>query len=159
MEKWKKIDGFENYSVSSEGRVRNDKTGRVLKNKLVRGYQSVMLYPGRKMMIVHRLVALAFIPNPSNLPQVNHINEIKTDNRVENLEWCTAKHNINHGTRNKRAIDNRTGKSSQKRCVVDGVEYISICEASRQLNIPMGSLGCALWRGYSTYNGHTIYYI
>jgi hypothetical protein len=85
MEIWKKIDGFETYSVSNKGRVRNDVTGRVLKPSSVRGYQLVMLCPGRKMTRVHRLVAQAFIPNPDNLPQVNHINEDKTDNRVENL--------------------------------------------------------------------------
>lgn len=158
MEIWKKIDGFETYSVSNMGRVRNDVTGRVLKTSSVRGYQLVMLCPGRKMTRVHRLVAQAFIPNPDNLPQVNHINEDKTDNRVENLEYCTAQYNINYGGRTDRMLKNRTGKTAQKRCVVDGVEYVSVHEAERQLKTPRGSLGRRLIEGKQRYRGHTIAY-
>lgn len=155
MEIWKKIDGFETYSVSNMGRVRNDSTDKMLKPKSVWGYQSVMLYPGRKMMRVHRLVALTFIPNPDNLPQVNHINEDKTDNRVENLEWCTAQYNTNYGTHMKRVRENQP---RSKRCIVDGVEYVSVCDASRQLNISRNSLKMAFSRGQTHCKGHTIAY-
>lgn len=158
MEIWKKIDGFENYSVSNKGRVRNDVSGRVLKTSSVRGYQLVMLCPGRKMTRVHRLVAQAFIPNPDNLPQVNHINEDKTDNRVENLEYCTAQYNINYGGRTDKMLKNRTGKTAQKRCIVDGVEYVSVHEAERQLKTPRGSLHRRLIEGKQRYRGHTIAY-
>ena len=155
MEIWKKIDGFETYSVSNMGRVRNDGTGKVLKPQIERGYQRVHLYPGGRWMRVHRLVALTFIPNPDNLLQINHINEDKTDNRVENLEWCTAQYNTNYGTHMERVRENQP---HSKRCIVDGVKYISVCEASRRLNIPKSSLKMAFSRGQSHCKGHTIAY-
>lgn len=94
MEQWKKIEGFENYSVSNNGQVRNDKTGRILKTyKKPSGYIQVQM--GRKTVpkYIHRLVAQAFIPNVSNKPQINHKNGNKGDNRADNLEWVTASEN------------------------------------------------------------------
>lgn len=105
IESWKAIDGFPNYMISNIGSVRNIKTGRILvpiKNK--EGYLSIKLCNKghQKGFRINRLVAQYFIPNPDNLPVVNHINEIKTDNRVENLEWCTDAYNSNYGTRTER---------------------------------------------------------
>lgn len=94
METFKKIENFNNYSISNFGNVRNDKTGRILKYYTKpSGYKQVQL--GRKTIpqYVHRLVAIAFIPNTDNKPQVNHINGDKGDNRAENLEWVTASEN------------------------------------------------------------------
>ena len=115
-EMWKDIKGYEGlYQVSNLGRVHSldrfvpRKTGTVQKvhGRILKlpedkdGYSQVSLWKRNKMKKAkaHRLVGEAFIPNPNNLPEINHKNEVKNDNRVSNLEWCTRKENINHGTR------------------------------------------------------------
>ena len=102
-ENWKEIDGYDGmYQVSDLGRVRSLKFGkvRVLKpQKDKGGYLCVNLYRNRKMkhFYVHRLVADAFIPNDDETKtQINHRNEVKSDNRVSNIEWCTAQYNVNY---------------------------------------------------------------
>lgn len=110
MKKWKNvtIPNYEElYMVSTDGEVYSVRNEKTLKPKLSKaGYLRVGLanHGKIKMVGVHRLVALAFIENQENKPTVNHINEIKTDNRVENLEWATnAEQNV-HGTRIERAV-------------------------------------------------------
>ena len=98
---WKEIEGFEGlYEVSTKGRVRNKKTNRILGGGYDNiGYRFVLLCKANskpKQIKVHRLVALAFIPNPNKLPQVNHIDEDKLNNDVKNLEWVTASQNQRH---------------------------------------------------------------
>lgn len=91
---WRQIEDKPNYAVNSDGRIKNIKTGRILKVSTRKdGYCQVML--GRKTtpLYVHRLVATAFIPNPNALPQVDHINGVKDDNRKENLRWVNASQN------------------------------------------------------------------
>lgn len=104
-ELWKDIGGFPNYQVSSKGRIKNIKTGRILTPIPDKdGYLRVHLNNDHTVRRVHRLVGAAFIPNPDNKPQINHINGDKTDNTIENLEWCTIRENnihaLNSGLRN-----------------------------------------------------------
>ena len=111
MEEWKNVIGYEGlYEVSNIGNVRNVRRNTLLKlSKTNYGYIQVYLYKNgiRTGLKVHRLVAQAFIPNPDNLPQINHLDEDKTNNRVDNLEWCSHKYNVNYGHRTENAIDTR----------------------------------------------------
>lgn len=103
-ELWRWVVGYEGlYMVSSMGNIiavpHDYKDGLWLRpRKTSKGYLSVSLYKDGKYfkMLVHRAVAQAFIPNPNRLPQVNHIDGNKTNNNVNNLEWCTAQENIRH---------------------------------------------------------------
>ena len=113
VETFVKIVGFENYEVSNLGRVRNMKSGRILKPSLTKnGYLEHLLYKNNKQrhLLLHRIIATAFIDNPDEKPQVNHIDENKLNNDLSNLEWCTVRENLTHGTRTKRVAE----KLSQK---------------------------------------------
>lgn len=116
---WRDIKGYEGkYQVSNLGRVKSLNYNRTKKEKVLdfkpskAGYIIVRLCrEGKsKPYQVHRLVALHFIDNPNNYPQVNHKDENKTNNCVDNLEWCTQKYNNNYGTHNKRVSESQKGK-------------------------------------------------
>lgn len=110
MERWKTIEDYPNYMVSDMGRVKSLNYHRTGKEKFLKdskdkdGYLYVNLSKEGKVkkFKVHRLVASAFLDNPNNLPEVNHINEDKTDNRFENIEYCDRFYNMNYGTRTER---------------------------------------------------------
>lgn len=102
-EKWKDIENFEGlYQVSNLGKIRrtlkNGKTKILKQYSPIGGYYVVNLCKNgkRHLQRTHRIVAKHFIPNPDNKPEIDHINAIRTDNRVENLRWCTHKENMNN---------------------------------------------------------------
>lgn len=188
MERWKDVDGYEGiYQVSSEGRVKsiNHKNhrgnmiyGQILKLKHeANGYLRVNLVKDghAKQHSVHRLVAKAFIPNPQNLPTVNHKDEDKTNNAVFNLEWLSVEDNIRYGTGVKRSRQNRDMKKmgekisitkrakGQTRPIIqydlnmnEVARYDSIQEAARANNIWRTGISIALHHSYGckTYKGY-----
>lgn len=112
---WKPVVGFEGlYSVSDTGEIRSERRKRNMTVQVNRyGYYQVILSVNRKqnMRLVHRMVAQAFICNKQNLPQVNHIDENKLNNSVDNLEWCTLEYNQCYGTVVQRRVETHLRKN------------------------------------------------
>ena len=173
-EVWKDITGYEGlYMISNKGNVysvrRRDSRGikcggRILKPRYSgNGYLQVDLRNNgkRKTKYIHRLVTEAFIPNPESLPQINHIDEVKDNNNVENLEWCDSSYNINYGTRTERvskkvrAVNVETGEivtfSSVKEAEKKG--YYNISQACRGA-YKSGKTGKLIGGDGRTYKGH-----
>lgn len=176
---WKDVPGYEGlYQVSNLGRIRSyekyKRAGRhtsvyYCPSKIIKsfsagvGYQRVNLFKDRKgrQLSVHRLVAMAFIPNPDNLPQVNHKDEDKTNNRLDNLEWCTAKYNSNYGTHPYRLTVKGRKKPKKSKEVGQYTKsgeligtYPSICEASRKAKVDRGSISNAINGRYLQAGGY-----
>lgn len=168
---WKDVIGYEGlYAVSNLGRVKSLPRGKqwpyrqthnnIRKPLLKNGYYAVNLSKNGKVeyFFIHRLVAMAFIPNPHNLPFINHKDESRTNNRVENLEWCTHIYNVNYGTaieRQKRSraanpndalIRKRVGEKNSKavrQLTPDGYlirEYSSMIEASQESGVNLSTI-------------------
>lgn len=152
-EKWKAAPGYEGYyEVSTDGRVRSvDRSytnsrgaartvcGRVLAQTTTReGYNLVALYREKKRrdLLVHRIVAEAFVPNPCGKPEVNHIDGNKQNNAANNLEWCTQSENLLHRYRVLECPSCDGGQSKPVRCVETGKVYPSGRAAARDV-------GCA----------------
>lgn len=143
------IPNFEGkYAITTTGKVWSYKHKKFLKPKLVGRYEHVDIFDKDKKMhqcLIHRLVAITFLPNPENLPCVNHIDECTTNNSVDNLEWCTYQQNMLHGTRSQRAMQTygsmeKCHKASAEahkrmvRCVETGKIYSSVSEAANDIN-------------------------
>ena len=157
MEKeiWRPIKGYEElYEVSNYGKVRTTK-GRMLKQHINQfGYCKICLSKNgkQKEYAVHRLVATAFIPNVRGVEFVNHIDECKANNHVDNLEWVTARENNYHGTARERISEtlkehfrhNRHPRAKEVRCVETNQIYSSVRSAGRLANVDsIGISKCA----------------
>ena len=176
--KWKDIIGYENeYQINQFGEIRTLKDSPKLKKYDVlkpqiskrNGYAYQMLYKNGKgkLLRVHRLVAMAFLPNPNNLPQVNHKDGNKQNNSVDNLEWCEQSDNMKHAYKNglqtpsenqRKAIINTNKLKQKKVCQIKDGEVINtfsgISEASRQTKISISCISrCCNLKRKST-NGY-----
>jgi hypothetical protein len=172
---WKTIKDYPNYEVSDRGEVRrkknayfkygNDTRGKSLNKHIKNNYYQVCLRgkEGKKYLSIHRIVAQTFIPNPNNFPCINHKDENKLNNAVENLEWCTWSYNARYGTKIERTIAghnrNRTKKAEQPVvCFKDGVpvaRYRSISAAARELGVNDSCIRSTLCGKNKTCHGYT----
>lgn len=167
---WKSISGYEGlYEVSNYGKIRslnrvlNRKDGvkTSIKGKILtynicrKGYYRSKLCKGDggKYKTIHRLVAIEFIPNPKKLPQINHIDGDKSNNNVENLEWCTNKYNMEHAIENGLTRFNNTSKPVSQ-YTMEGVlikTYPSGLQAERETGIYTSGISMCC-RGYYTHS-------
>jgi hypothetical protein len=175
---WKPINGYEGlYEVSNLGNVKSveryvkhnwGNSFKVVRERILKqtcntyGYPSVSLSKDnkKKTFPVHILVCKAFVDNPDNLEQVNHINEDKTDNRAENLEWCSLQYNINYGTRTERmSLTQSVPIYSVDTTTNDIVFYSSISSAAKQVNTTSSNICKCLLGRCNTIRGKKWFYI
>jgi len=138
---WKLVEGFPNYEVSSTGQIRHIENGirKLVKDRYLRVRMWDSVNKKHVLHAVHRIVAKAFIPNPDELPQVNHIDGYKYNNFISNLEWCTSQQNIKH------ACDNNLLPSGEKNPMFkgywvtpDGKEFSSCKKAGEHVGYSGG---------------------
>lgn len=136
----KDIPGYEGrYAATTDGRIWSHRSKKFLASCGETGnYQLVMLCVNNKATTpyVHRLVAMTFLPNPDNLPEVNHINMCRDDNRLENLEWCTKEYNLAHR--------NLHLKAKPVRCIELNKSYRSLYDAAKSVGGNPSNLAACL---------------
>jgi hypothetical protein len=149
-ELWKDINGFNGrYQVSNAGRIRNAHTDFIRKPVEDKdGYYQIRLYDSgcQGTYKIHRLVAEAFIDNPCNLPLINHKDEDKKNNTVDNLEWCTKEYNNNYGSRAQKILRKINQIDLHSNKIIK--TYVSIASAAKEYNINPSSI-CGCLRGRS----------
>lgn len=154
---WKDIEEFENYKINEYGAIIHKKKNRELKHSInEKGYHKVLLQKGNKHLKtgVHRLVAKAFVPNPNNYKEVNHIDENKNNNHYSNLEWCNRKQNINHSIKSGKFIIKKVAQYDKNNELIK--IYSSCSEAERETGIHRTHIcKCVLGRyGFKTAGGY-----
>lgn len=157
---WRDIKGYEGkYQISNQGRVYSIRAHKYLSQTIVgKGYLRVYLWHDgiKKGELVHRLVAIHFLDNSNNLPQVNHIDENKENNCVDNLEWVDAKTNLNAGT-----VQERKARACGKavRCIELNKTFESIAKAAKELGINAPNINACLKGKQKTSGGYHWEYI
>ena len=161
---WKDIEGYEDlYQVSNLGNVKSLNYKGIRREKILKpyknrnGYLLVSLCKNSviKHFTIHRLVADAFIENRNNYGDINHIDECKTNNNVNNLEWCTRKYNINYGS----GIKRRSEKHKKAiYCLETDKIYASIKECAKELNLLRNNISDVLNGRYRQAKGYTFRY-
>lgn len=170
---WKDVKGYEGlYKVSNLGNIKRilfinnkviKKQDKLLKpqiNKRNRIYITLYKEGKKKNCIVHRLIAEAFIPNPNNYPEVNHIDGNSLNNNVNNLEWCTKKYNCKHAYDNNLSKLKKYNENNKKNIIRnDGIIYDSAYSASKDLNVNVCSIRDVLKNRTKSCKGYKFEYL
>lgn len=146
------------YEIDINGNVRNKTTNKILKQQTTKGYKTVALYLDGKQQgkYVHRLLALTFIDNPNNYKCINHIDANKSNNAIENLEWCTQQHNVQHAWKMGLCrLPEKYNVDMRKKVLVNGIEFESMVKAGEHFNEKPCNLGRYL-NGKRKSNKYTI---
>lgn len=175
-EKWKVIPNYTRYEVSNLGAIRNRKTKNIKMQRVMKstGYVTVNLYPDGKsqhdVVLVHRIVAVSFLPNDNHLPCINHIDENKQNNYVNNLEWVIYEQNNSYGTRGKRISNSNRGKHYSPRTHMPTpviaisptgkrMAFKSITECAEKLGLQRPSISMVLHGKMKKSKGYKIEYM